>query len=104
MRAETLDRVNAPLRTYFEDVRMQANDSVEDYCDKLKEQISSEIDRYLITYQRIVTLWIRIERAHIVGLEKKLQQLQDDMNQIDFRRQSLESVRRQIEPSQEVLV
>lgn len=101
---QTVSQVSFPVQDYFEDVKMQANESVEKYCEAVKEQIYTELDSYLLAYQKTVEWWIRMEKAKIAGMEKKVRQIREDMGQIDFRRQTLETIRRQIEPNQEAFV
>lgn len=104
MKEASAAKVSFPVQSYFEDVKMQTNESVDKYCEAVKEQIFIELDRYLVAYQKTVEWWIRLENAKIAAMENKVRQIREDMDQIDFRRQTLESIRRQIEPNQEAFV
>lgn len=104
MKNATKRKLQIPLKTYFDDVAMQAYSGVDKYIDGVRRQISTEIDRYLKTYRATVEHWIREEREKKSQLEDKVQGIQADMHQIDIRRQSLYSLRKQIQPNQEAQV
>ncbi len=92
VKTKTKEKINTPLRNYFNNVVVRTEKNLNSYSDTLKNDICSEIDRYLAVYCNEVDRKIAEENQKKADIEKKISDIRHDMSDIENRKFRLSSV------------
>jgi gas vesicle protein len=103
MKRETKESLREPLRRHFDETAATAAAYWTQQIEQQRTRLCSEIDRYLLAYQETVSQWIAEEEQNRLSLEAEIQSITYDLQQIDNRKFTLDSVRCQLLPQQEAI-
>lgn len=92
VKTKTKEKLNTPLRSYFNNVVVRTEGNLTSYSNTLKNDICSEIDRYLAVYCSEVDRRIAEENQKKAGIEKKISDIRRDMSDIENRKFRLSSM------------
>ena len=92
----TKEQLSTPLKAYFADVLNNAAVGISAYIADLKKSIDDEIYKYLDTYESAISARIQAEENKIAGVEKKIKNIQLDMDSVSKRKLSLSNDRKDV--------
>ena len=88
VKESTKEKLSTPLKAYFADVLNNAAVGISIYITDLKKSIDDEIIKYLDTYQSAISARIKAEENKIAIVERKIHNIQQDMDNVTERKLS----------------
>lgn len=96
MRQKVLQDLDNPLTRYFSDAADRVVQSMDKQSEQLKLMIQKALERYLVSYRSTVDEWIAQEQSRRQQLETLILEIQQDLEKLETRRQSLMSIQSHI--------
>ena len=96
MRQKVLQDLDNPLTRYFSDAADRVVQSMDKQSEQLKLMIQKALERYLVAYRSTVDKWIAQEQSRRQQLETLMLEIQQDLEKLETRRQSLVSIQAHI--------
>lgn len=96
VKASLKSKLKQPLNSYFRTICSRALADMDKYILKLESKISQEIDKYYMKYNQTIDMRIAEWEVHRKSLEAGITDLSSDLNNIDNRKQTINSILEQM--------